>query len=94
LFVVLVAGAVLDEQLREEIAKRIREDCSPRHVPNEIVQVQSVPRTLSGKILEIPVKRILMGVPREQAASADSLADPRSLDFFVDLARTRAQDPA
>ncbi len=89
LFVVLGPGAALDEELRATIAKRIREDCSPRHVPNEIVQIQSVPRTLSGKVLEVPVKRILMGVSKDQAASVDSLSDPRSLDFFVDLARAR-----
>jgi acetoacetyl-CoA synthetase len=90
LFVVLAPGASLDEEQRAAIAKRIREDCSPRHVPNEILEVESVPRTLSGKVLEVPVKRILMGVPREQAASVESLADPKSLDFFVELARARA----
>ncbi len=89
LFVVLAPGAVLDEGLRAAIVKRIREDCSPRHVPNEIMQIQAVPRTLSGKVLEVPVKRILMGVPKEQAASVDSLSDPKSLDFFVDLAGAR-----
>ncbi len=86
LFVVLEDGAVLDEQLAAEIKRRIREDCSPRHVPNEVRQIAQVPRTLSGKVLEVPVKRILMGVPAEQAASADSLADPRALDYFVELA--------
>jgi acetoacetyl-CoA synthetase len=90
LFVVLAEGAVLDDELRGRIAGRIREDCSPRHVPNEIVRVAAVPRTLSGKVLEVPVKRILMGVPAEQAASAGSLADPHALDFFVELARERA----
>jgi acetoacetyl-CoA synthetase len=94
LFVALSPGAVLDEELRAALTKRIREDCSPRHVPNEILQVQSVPRTLSGKVLEVPVKRILMGVPRDQAASVDSLADPRSLDFFVELAHARARATA
>jgi len=89
LFVVLAEGAVLDDELRARIAARIREDCSPRHVPNEIVQIEAVPRTLSGKVLEVPVKRILMGVPAEQAASAGSLADPHALDFFVALARER-----
>jgi acetoacetyl-CoA synthetase len=86
LFVVLDHGIVLDEELRARIARRIREDCSPRHVPNEILQIEQVPRTLSGKVLEVPVKRILMGVPPHEAASADSLADPRALDYFVTLA--------
>lgn len=85
LFVVLRDGATLDDQLRERIRRRIREDCSPRHVPNEILQIEEVPRTLSGKALEVPVKRILMGTPAEQAASRESLANPASLDWFVRL---------
>ena len=89
LFVVLVPGAVLDDELRATIARRIREDCSPRHVPNEILQIEQVPRTLSGKVLEVPVKKILMGTPVSEAASVDSLADPRSLDYFVRLAAER-----
>ena len=86
LFVVLREGATLDEALARQIKTRIREDCSPRHVPNEIRQIEQVPRTLSGKVLEVPVKRILMGVPAEQAASIESLADPHALDYFIALA--------
>jgi acetoacetyl-CoA synthetase len=86
LFVVLAPGTTLDEQLSAQIKRRIREDCSPRHVPNEIRQIDEVPRTLSGKVLEVPVKRILMGAPPDQAASVDSLANPHSLDYFVELA--------
>ncbi len=86
LFVVLREGAVLDDELKKRIARRIREDCSPRHVPNEILEIEDVPRTLSGKVLEVPVKRILMGAAPEQAASIDSLANPRALDYFVELA--------
>ena len=89
LFVVLAPGATLDEELRRTIARRIREDCSPRHVPNEILQIAQVPRTLSGKVLEVPVKKILMGAPPHEAASADSLADPHALDYFVELAAKR-----
>jgi acetoacetyl-CoA synthetase len=90
LFVVLAGNAVLDEELSARIRRAIREDCSPRHVPNELIQISQVPRTLSGKVLEVPVKRILMGMPAAQAASADSLADPTALDFFVELAQARA----
>jgi acetoacetyl-CoA synthetase len=86
LFVVLAEGAELDDALQGEIRRRIREDCSPRHVPNEIHAVKEVPRTLSGKVLEVPVKKILMGTPPERAASRDSLANPEALDVFVDLA--------
>jgi acetoacetyl-CoA synthetase len=88
LFVVLAPGVELDEQLSARIKQRIREDCSPRHVPNEVLQIDEVPRTLSGKVLEVPVKRILMGAPVREAASVDSLANPAALDYFVELAAT------
>jgi acetoacetyl-CoA synthetase len=86
LFVVLRQGAQLDDELVARIRGQVRQDCSPRHVPDEIRQIQAVPRTLSGKVLEVPVKRILMGVPPERAASRESLADPSALDYFVALA--------
>jgi len=88
LFVVLREGAELNDELRREIAKRVRSQCSPRHVPDEVFSIAEVPRTLSGKVLEVPVKRILMGTPPEQAASRDSLANPEALDYFVDFAET------
>jgi acetoacetyl-CoA synthetase len=97
LFVVLAADAELDDELTAQIKRRIREDCSPRHVPNEIRRIEEVPRTLSGKVLEVPVKRILMGAAPEQAASVDSLANPGSLDYFVELAKelgAEAADPS
>jgi acetoacetyl-CoA synthetase len=86
LFVVLREGSSLTDDLIAEIRRRIREDCSPRHVPNEVRQISAVPRTLSGKVLEVPVKRILMGTPVDQAASRESLANPEALDFFEELA--------
>ena len=86
LFVVLREGETLDDELIRRIGARVREDCSPRHVPNEVHEVAEVPRTLSGKVLEVPVKRILMGTPPDEAASRDSLANPNALDPFVELA--------
>ncbi len=86
LFVVLREDAELDDELRREIARRVREQCSPRHVPDEVFAIAEVPRTLSGKALEVPVKRILSGTPPERAASRDSLANPAALDWFVELA--------
>jgi acetoacetyl-CoA synthetase len=86
LFVVLREGAEVDDELRGEIARRVRERCSPRHVPDEVFAIEEVPRTLSGKVLEVPVKRILMGTPVEQAASRDSLANPAALDYFTEMA--------
>jgi acetoacetyl-CoA synthetase len=94
LFVVLAENATLTPELEAEIKRRIREHCSPRHVPDEIFSIAAVPRTLSGKVLEIPVKRILMGVPAERAASRGSLANPESLDFFSELSRRLAGEPA
>jgi len=90
LFVVLADGAELDEALVRRIAAAVREQCSPRHVPNEVRAIAEVPRTLSGKVLEVPVKRILMGTPPEQAASRESLANPAALDYFAELAAGRA----
>jgi len=86
LFIVLREGAELDDELRKEIAKRVRAQCSPRHVPDEVFVIEAVPRTLSGKVLEVPVKRILMGTPAEHAASRDSLANPAALDYFTEMA--------
>ncbi len=85
LFVVLRDGVDLNDDLIKAIRHRIRDDCSPRHVPDDIQQIAQVPRTLSGKVLEVPVKRILMGVPAEEAASRESLANPEALDYFVEL---------
>ena len=92
LFVVLAEGAALDDDLVAEIKRRIRELCSPRHVPDAVYAIAEVPRTLSGKVLEVPVKRILTGTAPEKAASRDSLANPESLDYFVELAGTLDAD--
>jgi acetoacetyl-CoA synthetase len=91
LFVVLRAGIALDEELVATIRRRIREDCSPRHVPDKVMQIDEVPRTLSGKALEVPVKRILMGSSPGEATSVDSLANPAALEYFVRLAQTLGQ---
>ena len=86
LFVVLRDGVMLDEELRASIARALRAELSPRHVPDAIHQVPAIPRTLSGKKLEVPVKRILLGQDPDTAASKDALADPRSLEPFEALA--------
>jgi len=86
LFVVLEEGAELDEDLVERIKKSVRENASPRHVPDEIFSVPDVPRTLNGKKLEVPVKKILLGTPSEEAASKDSLSNPDALDAFAEFA--------
>ena len=90
LFVVLTEERELDEQLRGRIRGELRAALSPRHVPDEIHQIRAVPRTLSAKKLEVPVKRILTGTPVESAAATGALANPESLVAFERLARERA----
>ena len=86
LFVVLEEGVELDDDLVDRIKKSVRENASPRHMPDEVFSVPDVPRTLNGKKLEVPVKKILSGTPPEEAASKDSLSNPNALDAFAELA--------
>jgi acetoacetyl-CoA synthetase len=86
LFVVLREGAELDDDLRRTLARAIRERCSPRHVPDEVRAIAAVPRTLSGKVVEVPTKRVLMGADPTKVVSRDSLANPEAFDYFVELA--------
>ncbi len=86
LFVVLAEGLTLDDALRAKINHALRTDLSPRHVPNAIYQVDDIPTTLSGKKLEIPVRRILLGQPIEQAANPGAMRNPETLQFYVNLA--------
>ena len=89
LYVALRAGAELDETLRRRIATTLRAELSPRHVPDAIAAVPAVPRNRTGKKLELPVKKILLGARPEDVASRDVLADPTSLDPYVAEAATR-----
>jgi acetoacetyl-CoA synthetase len=89
LFVVLAQGVVLDDELRASIGRGLRSELSPRHVPDTIRAVPAIPRTLTGKKLEAPVKRILRGDPAESVASRDSLLDPTALDTFTAIAGDR-----
>ena len=86
LFVALKPGEELDSALRERIRRALRTELSPRHVPDDIRQVRAVPRTLSGKKLEVPIKRILLGAEPATVASPDSLQDPGAFADFVALA--------
>ncbi|HEX6292339.1 MAG TPA: acetoacetate--CoA ligase [Herpetosiphonaceae bacterium] len=86
LFVVLKPGVELSDELKTRINAQIRSSLSPRHVPNEIFAIPEIPRTLSGKKLEVPVKKIMMGVPVARAANPDSMSNPHVLDYFVGLA--------
>jgi acetoacetyl-CoA synthetase len=91
LFVVLRPEHALDAALTERIKSAIRNALSARHVPNDVIAVPEVPRTLTGKKLEVPVKKLLLGQPAEKVANRDTMANPASLDWFVALARQRDQ---
>ncbi|HEX9335969.1 MAG TPA: acetoacetate--CoA ligase, partial [Pseudonocardiaceae bacterium] len=91
LFVVLAAGAQLSEELRKRIRRAIREQVSPRHVPDDIVAVPAVPTTLTGKKLEVPIKRLIQGVPPETAVNRATVANPEVLSWYADFA-TRVRD--
>jgi acetoacetyl-CoA synthetase len=93
LFVTLAEGAELDDELRTRIAAELRGTLSPRHVPDTVAAVPAIPKTLTMKKLELPVKRILLGDPPEKVASRDALADPAALDAFVEFASERAHAP-
>lgn len=88
LFVVLQAGLSLDDALRTRITDQIRLKASARHVPNEVVQVSEVPRTLSGKKMEIPVRKLLLGAAADKVASPDAMQNPHSFQFFIGYAQT------
>ncbi|MFL5675490.1 MAG: acetoacetate--CoA ligase [Chloroflexota bacterium] len=90
LFVVLAEGVSLDDDLRGRVRSAIRTALSQRHVPDDIVAIPAVPRTLTGKKMEVPVKRLLLGRSLPEVAATGAVADPRSLDFFVDYATTLA----
>jgi acetoacetyl-CoA synthetase len=91
LFIVPAAGVALDDALRERINDAIRSSCSARHVPDEIIAVPAVPHTLTGKRLEVPVKRLLQGTAPARAVNAGVVDRPDVLDFFVRLGRERQE---
>lgn len=84
LFVKLAKGVTLDEELDKKICAKLRSDYSPRHVPDKVYQVDGIPYTISGKKMEVPVRKILMGTPVEKAANVGVMRNPESLDFFLD----------
>jgi acetoacetyl-CoA synthetase len=87
LFVTLADGAVLDDALRGKIAGRLRSQYTARHVPDRIIGVPAIPVTLTGKKMEVPVRKILLGMAPDQAANRNAMANPQSLDAFAAYAR-------
>ncbi|WP_455359643.1 acetoacetate--CoA ligase [Streptomyces sp. SYSU K21746] len=94
LFVVLAAGSTLDDELTRAIAARLRTDCSPRHVPDAVHRIDEVPHTRSGKPLEVPMKRLLMGAELDSVVDRDAVANPEALEPFRRLAKQRADGRA
>ncbi len=90
LFVVLRAGMVLDAALTARIKAEVRQALSPRHVPNDVFQVAAIPRTLSGKKMELPVKKLLMGADPDAVMKRDAMANAQCVDWFIALAQQRA----
>jgi acetoacetyl-CoA synthetase len=93
LFVVPADGVLLDETVRAKIKKVLRTEVSPRHVPDEILAIKEVPRTLNGKKLEVPIKRILMGTPFERAVNPGTLANPKAIEEVLEAAGAMSPKP-
>ena len=89
LFVKLKEGVKLDEAIADRLRATLRREYSPRHVPDKIYQVESIPFTLTGKKMEVPVRRILMGLAPEKAANRDAVANPHALDYFITYAKNQ-----
>jgi acetoacetyl-CoA synthetase len=90
LFVVLKPGIALDDELRNRLLASIRTGLSARHVPNNVFVVPAIPRTLTGKKLELPIKKLLLGQPAEKVTNPGAMANPESLDWYVAFAASRA----
>ena len=86
LFLVLKEGVVLNEDLKTRIADRLRRDVSPRHIPNDMLTIDEVPYTLSGKKMEVPIRKILLGMEVELAANLGAMRNPKAIDFFLEYA--------
>lgn len=90
LFIQLRSGAVLDEALRQRVCECLRQACTPRHVPDQIIAVPLIPLTLTGKKMEVPVRRILMGHDPQSVANPSAMRDPQALAFFIEYANRRS----
>jgi len=90
LFVKLASGTALDTTIEEKIRNTLRGSYSPRHVPEKIYQVEDIPYTLTGKKMEVPVRKILLGIPANKAANRNVMSNPASLDYFVEFVKEQA----
>lgn len=93
LFVVLAPGEILDDALKSRVSQQIRSKASARHIPDEIYQVDEIPRTLTGKKMEAPIRKLLLGASPEKVASSDAMVNPKSIDFFLRMAEGMRSQP-
>jgi acetoacetyl-CoA synthetase len=89
LFVVLRGGQQLTDDLKTQIIHKLCTEVSPRHVPNEIFQIQEVPYTLSGKKVEVPIRKILLGLDKQKAVNIGALRNPKAIQYFLDFANSQ-----
>ena len=89
LFIRLAEGCSLDDKLVAKIAGALKTECSPRHIPDKVYALDEIPYTLTGKKLEVPVRKILMGMDVSSSVSRDAMQNPAAIDFFIDFARTQ-----
>jgi acetoacetyl-CoA synthetase len=92
IFLVLREGAALDKDLKGRLERRIRQEISPRHVPDDMFIILEVPYTLSGKKMEVPIRRILLGHSPEQVVNPGAMRNPESIQYFIDFAASRQND--
>jgi acetoacetyl-CoA synthetase len=88
LFVKMKPDNKLNEDIKYKINNQLKTEYSPRHVPDEIIEVQDIPYTISGKKMEAPIKKILLGMPLEKSINFDAMRNPESVDFFIRFAKT------
>ena len=88
LFVKMKAGNKLSEAIKSKINTQLKTEYSPRHVPDEIIEVADIPYTISGKKMEAPIKKILLGMPLEKSINFDAMRNPESVEFFIEFAKS------
>ena len=91
LFVVLREGVALDQAMRQRLNGAVRDALSPRFVPDDIFQVAEIPRTLSGKKQELPIKKLMLGQPIDKVLNRDAMANPHCLAWYIDMAQRHLQ---
>ena len=85
LLLFIVVSSKLDDNIKDQIIKHLKEKCSPRHIPNHIISVKEIPYTISGKKMEIPIKKLFLGLPLKKIATPGAMRNPKSIDAFIEI---------